>query len=121
MKGKLESIVKEIDAKFQDRLRDCCSDLIQQEVKQACQVGIEQFAVCVDCRFRKLEDRVENLVFGRLPNYSAQQDEGLVCCTSLQIKKGANEGSQWAVGMLELLSQTATSKGCSDKAGRQPE
>ena len=121
MDGKLETIVNEIEKKIGERVRESCNDFLQQETKQAFQVGMEQFGICVDRRFCKLEGLVKGFASGSLRNQFAQQDEGLICGASLESQRDTNEGNQLFVGTPELLSQTATSKGCSDKAERQPE
>ena len=113
--------MNEIDTKIGSRLRESCNDFLQQETRQAFQVGIEKFGICVDSRFCKLEGLVKGFVSGSLPNQFAQQDEGLICGASPTSERDTNEGNQLFVGTPELLSQTATSKGCSDKAERQPE
>jgi hypothetical protein len=82
MNGKLETIVNEIEKKIGNRVRENCNDFLQQETKQAFQVGMEQFGICVDRRFCKLEGLLKGFAPGSLPNQFAQQDEGVTCGAS---------------------------------------
>ena len=110
---KLKSLVRnfeeQLEKSFRDRVRDVCQEVLYTEGKEAFERTLASFGTCVDKRFRQLEAAITG------------HEPSILACTAKQMDVGLVSGSVPLRQEKLLLSQTATSKGCSEQAGRQPE